>query len=72
MDLQQIKKQLPYGAMKGIAQKAGVSLWDVSRVFNGGKSSKELKIKEATAAYLTEYKAKEKQAEEAINKALER
>lgn len=71
MNLQEIKKQLPSGAVKAIAKRAKVSTSLVSQTFNGKiNSAKKMAIMHATAEYLTEYKAKEKEATEALKEAI--
>jgi predicted transcriptional regulator len=72
MELQEIKKQLPHGAIREIAKRAKVTEGLISRVFNGKieKSPHEPEILKVTAEYLTEYKAKEKEAIAAIQAAI--
>ena len=71
MNLQKIKNQLPNGAIKAIAEKAKVSEALVSLIFNGKSNSrKKTEVMHATAEYLTDYKAKEKEAAEALKEAI--
>lgn len=71
MDLQEIKKQLPSGAMRAIAKRAKVSTSLVSLTFNGKiNSPKKTDVLNATAEYLKEYKAKEKEASDALKEAI--
>ncbi|KAA6335038.1 hypothetical protein EZS27_016701 [termite gut metagenome] len=72
MNLQEIKKQFPRGAIREIAKRSKTSTGLISRVFNGEiKSPKEPEILQATAEYLAEYKAKKQKAKEALNDALQ-
>ena len=71
MNLQEIKKQLPSGAVKAIAERAKVSTSLVSLTFNGKTNSvKKTDIMNATAEYLNEYKAKEREASNALKEAI--
>jgi hypothetical protein len=72
MDLQEVKKQLPYGAIIEIAKRTKISQGLVSRIFNGqlANSPKEPEILHATTEYLAEYIAKKKKANEALNEVL--
>jgi transcriptional regulator with XRE-family HTH domain len=66
-----LKKKLPHGAIKAIAQSTGISTTTISQVLNGNITSpKQSEILTAAAEYLTEYRAKEKEAIEALNKVL--
>ena len=72
IDLEEIRKQLPHGAIVEIAKKAGVLPQTVSRALRGDKRSPKLPdIIKATAGYLAEKKTKEKEALEAMNQAME-
>jgi predicted transcriptional regulator len=72
MELKEIRKQLPHGAIREISKRAKVTEGLVSRIYNGQlkNSPKEPKIKKATAEYLAEYKTKEREANEALKAAL--
>lgn len=71
MNLSEIKKQLPHGAIKEIAQRSGLSTTTVSQIFNGIIESPKLsEVLKATAEYLKEYKAKENEAVNALNEVL--
>jgi len=70
--IQEIKTQLPHGAIKEIAKKSGIGYCTVSKVFNGERKTNKLpEILKATAEYLAEYKAKEKAALQEITEAME-
>lgn len=69
VDLKEIRKQLPHGSVKIIAEKVGVNIGTVSRALSGDKRSPKLpEIIKATAEYLAEFKAKENAAFDALNK----
>lgn len=71
MNLQEIKKQLPSGAVKAIAERAKVSTSLVSQTFNGRtNSAKKMDVMNAAAEYLNEYKAKERAAADALKEAI--
>lgn len=72
MNLQEIKKQLPAGAVKEIARRANVNPSTVSNAFNNKLNSPKLStILQVTADYLTEYRTKEMEAMDALQKALQ-
>lgn len=60
IEIEKIRKQLPFGAQTEIANKCGVKVSLVNRVLNG-KSDNTL-ILDAVADYLTEFKKKKDQA----------
>ncbi len=72
IDLKEVKKQLPHGAIKAIADKTGIYQPAISNVFNGiGKPPKRLpEILEAAAEIIAANKAKERKALEAIQSAM--
>lgn len=71
MELQELKKELPTGAIKEIARRSGFSTATISQAFNGKiKTSKRPEIMKATAEYLTEYRSKEREAMQALKQAL--
>lgn len=70
MKPQEIKKELPHGAVKEIAEKTGLSTSTVCQILKGGKSPKTATVLAATAEYLNEYKAKELEARQALRNAL--
>lgn len=71
MEMQEVKKQLPFGAINEIAKRAGVLAPTVSRALNGDTRSPKLpEIMTAIAEYLTEYKAKKQEAQKALKNAL--
>lgn len=66
-----IRLELPHGAIKEIAKRVQLSTSTVSRVLNGIiDSPRKGDILKATADYLKDYKRKNKEAAEAINEAL--
>ncbi len=63
MDLQEIKKSLPNGAINEIVKRTGISQATISQVLNGkAKSRHQTQILQATADYLREYRQKEQKA----------
>ena len=71
MELQEIKKQLPHGAIKRIAQKVGITQSLASLIVNGRtKSSLAAEVYTEAAKIISEHKAKEKEAKEVLQKAL--
>lgn len=66
-----LKKRLPHGAMRAIAKTTGLSISTISQVLRGNTiSMKQPEILKATAEYLDEYNAKEREAVKALNEAL--
>ncbi len=70
MNLEQVRKELPTGAVKTIAEKTGYSIGIVWNVLYGRKSPKEAIILKATAEYLAAYKKEVNEAKEALNAVL--
>lgn len=71
MTLQEIKNQLPTGAIKELASRTKLSQTTISQVLNGKlETRKKAKILQATADLITEYRAKEQEATEALQKAI--
>lgn len=70
IELQEIRKELPPGAMIDIAEKANVSKSTVSRYLAGKITGFNPQILTAIAEYLAEYKAKEREAIRAIHEIL--
>lgn len=71
MTLQEIRKELPHGAIREIAKRAELTDGLISKIFSGKVTSpKESRVLMITAKYLAEYKANEKAATEALQKAL--
>ena len=71
IDLTALRAQLPHGAIVDIAKRAKVNPPTVSRAMHGDKRSPKLPdIIKATADYLEEYKTKEKEAAQALKKAI--
>jgi len=69
--LTSIKGQLPHKAIVDIARRAGVLAPTVSRALKGDTRSPKLpEITKATAEYLKEYKARENEANKALDEAL--
>jgi len=72
MELKEMRKQLPSGAIKEIAKRTNLSTSVVCIVLREKKKSpRKAEILQATAEYLTEYKAKEREASEALRMAIE-
>ncbi|TRX37880.1 hypothetical protein FNW52_02985 [Flavobacterium sp. ZT3R18] len=62
MNIQEIKKQLPTGAIKEIANLSGVHYATVQGFFNGKQTKEDVRIIEVTAEYLENYKKKKSKA----------
>jgi hypothetical protein len=62
MDIKEIRKKLPLGAIKEIVKNSGVEYATVQRFFRGENTKENLKLMQVTAEFLEEYKTKEKQA----------
>jgi hypothetical protein len=62
MNIQEIKKGLPIGAMSEISKLSGVNSTTVQRFFNGEKTKFNIKLLEVTAQFLKNYKEKEANA----------
>lgn len=56
MNIQEIKKQLPTGAVKQIASRSGVNYCTVQRFLSGEETKENLNLMRVTAQYLKEYK----------------
>lgn len=56
MDIQEIKKQLPIGALSEISKKSSINFATVQRFFKGEKTKLDIEVMEATTKYLKEYK----------------
>lgn len=69
MNISEIKKQLPSGAIKTISQKTGIRYETVQQFFSGKKTKKDLEIIEETANFLTEHKEKTRLANEKLKAA---
>ena len=65
-----IKKELPHGSVKAIAEKTGFSTSTICQILKGQNSPKKAIVLTATAEYLAEYKAKEFEAMQAFNQVL--
>ena len=71
MTLQEIRKQLPSGAIKEIAKRANTSTTSVSLIFKGKINSlKKQEVLQVAADFMAEYKAKERETKEVLQKAL--
>ncbi len=71
MKLQELKNQLPNGAIREISRRMKISPATISNVLNEKTGSKKKpEIIKATAEYLKEYKSRENEASEAITEAL--
>jgi transcriptional regulator with XRE-family HTH domain len=70
-ELKNITKQLPKGSISEIASRTKLSKTTISTVLQGKVNCKRKpEILKATAEYLAEYKAKEREAKEALQKAM--
>jgi AcrR family transcriptional regulator len=71
INLIEVRKTLPHGAMQEIAKRVRLSRGTITMVFNGKtKSPKINEILKATAEYLAEYKAKQNEVKELLNNVL--
>ena len=71
MELSEIRKNLPSGAIKEIAKRANTSHTTVSLLFKGKTNSlRKQEILQITADFIKEYKTREREAKEAIKEAL--
>lgn len=66
MVIQEIKKQLPTGAVKEIAIRSGVNYCTVQRFFNGEKTKENLNLLRVTTQFLKEYKTAKNEAEKEL------
>lgn len=66
MDIQEIKKQLPSGAVKQIASRSGVNYCTVQRFLSGEKTKENLNLLKVTAEFLKEYKTAKLEAEKEL------
>lgn len=72
VNLDEIRKELPAGAFKELAKRVGVAEPTISLFFSGRVSSKKLyEIKIELAKYIKEIRAKQKEADEILLKAIE-
>lgn len=62
MNIQEVKSQLPIGAMSEIAKLSGVNSSTVQKFFEGKKTKANILLIETTTKYLKEYKEKENKA----------
>jgi transcriptional regulator with XRE-family HTH domain len=68
--LRKALKNLPSGAVSNIATRVNLSKTTISNVLNGRSNSpRKPEILQAAAEYLTEYKAKEREAMQALQEA---
>lgn len=56
MNIQEIRNQLPLGAVKEIVTRSGVQYATVQRFFRGEETKENLNLLRVTAQYLKEYK----------------
>jgi hypothetical protein len=56
MNIQEIRNQLPLGAVKEIVNRSGVQYATVQRFFRGEETKENLNLIRVTAQYLKEYK----------------
>ena len=66
MNIKEIRKQLPIGAVKDIVKISGVEYATVQRFFRGENTKENIKLMNVTADYLEQYKTKEKEAIEKL------
>lgn len=70
-EIKKIRKQLPTGAIKEIAKRTGLSTTLISLTMQGKSRPQKLpEILRATAEFLSEYKARELEAMQAIQEIL--
>lgn len=70
IDLQAVRSQLPYGAIKTIAKKVGLHQPTVSNIFSGLPHEKLPDVLKAAADIIAAIKAKERDAMQAISEAM--
>ncbi|MBY0243966.1 MAG: hypothetical protein K2Q03_00770 [Sphingobacteriaceae bacterium] len=70
MSRREIKKALPWGAMREIAKISGVNYPVIQSFFSGKNTTENAKIITATAKFIKKQKDKENKALERLNKAL--
>ena len=72
MDIKELRKQLPHGAIQEIARRSNTSQSIVSKFFNGNlqQCRKDVKIINAAVEYLKEHKEQRRAAEEELQKVL--
>lgn len=68
MNITELKKDLPIGAMTEISKLSGLNNSTVQRFFNGEKTKFNIEIMKATTKYLSDYKAKESKAIQELQK----
>lgn len=67
----EIKEQLPYGAVTDIAKRSGLSRYNITSVLKGNKRSRlYTAVLNATAEYMAEYRAREREALQAVENTL--
>lgn len=66
MDIQQIRNQLPLGAVKEIVKRSGINYATVQRFFRGEETKENLNLMQVTAEYLKEYKEAKANAIQAL------
>ena len=66
MDIKEIKKQLPTGAIKEIAKISGVHYATVQSFFAGKETKENIKLLGITAKFLKDYKEKKATAIEEL------
>lgn len=62
MNIQEIRNQLPIGAVKVIVQRSGINYATVQRFFRGEKTKENISLMRVTAQYLKEHKKAESEA----------
>lgn len=62
MSIQELKKDLPIGAMSEIAKLSGVNSATVQKFFNGEKTKANILLIKTTTKFLKDYKEKENKA----------
>jgi len=71
-ELKKALKGLPSGTVKNVSERINLNKSTVCNVLKGKVNSpRKAEILQATAEYLTEYKAKEREASEALRMAIE-
>ena len=62
MNIKELKKDLPIGAMTEISKMSGINMGTVQKFFEGKKTKANILLIKTTTKYLSDYKAKESKA----------
>ncbi|WP_109620134.1 hypothetical protein [Sediminitomix flava] len=68
---QELKNQLPHGALKDIGETNNLQYQNIVRFFNGYRSKEDAKIINAVVDYVEKWKEEQRQATERLIKVLQ-